>query len=157
VQLRSKFTTFESYANSKTEDVLELLDRGGEKKLIVDHLESGILLSKESGNYDFLAFPAQAQFSPIYTIDTLDYNRDGHLDVLAFGNNTQMKLQLGKSDASYGILLEGDGQGNFKYIDQITSGLDIRGDVRSIGRINDIFLIGINGNSLKAKYLAKDN
>lgn len=35
-------------------------------------------------------------------------------------------------DASYGQLFEGDGKGNFKYISQVVSGLNITGDVKSL-------------------------
>jgi hypothetical protein len=35
-------------------------------------------------------------------------------------------------DANYGQLYEGDGKGNFKYILQTVSGLNITGDVKSL-------------------------
>ena len=35
------------------------------------------------------------------------------------------KLRFGKYDANYGILLQGDGRGNFNYVNQQQSGFNI--------------------------------
>ena len=43
-----------------------------------------------------------------------------------------MCVRLGVMDASYGQLFEGDGKGNFRYISQAVSGLDMTGDIRSL-------------------------
>jgi hypothetical protein len=59
-----------------------------------------------------------------------------------------MCVRLGVMDASYGQLFEGDGKGNFSYVPQNVSGLDMTGDVRSLKVItikgNRYLLTGIN-------------
>ena len=65
------------------------------------------------------------------------------------------KSGLGKFDANYGVLLEGDGKGNFKYIKQSESGFNIWGDVRSCVQINDKIYFGITNRSLIAYKLPK--
>ena len=72
-------------------------------------------------------------------------DQDGSDDVLLCGNDSQMKIRLGKSDANYGVLLKGNGDGNFRYIPQIQSGLQVKGDVRCVIPLQDgAFFFGIN-------------
>ena len=59
-------------------------------------------------------------------------------------------------DANYGMLLEGQGNGKFRYIDQKTSGLKIMGDVRSVIQMEDQLIIGINEDSIKTFRIAKN-
>ena len=56
----------------------------------------------------------QAQLSPVYGIEILDLNGDGHQDILLGGNLYRAKPEVGRYDASYGVCLSGDGKGNFK-------------------------------------------
>jgi hypothetical protein len=48
------------------------------------------------------------------------------------------------------MLLKGDGNGHFRYIIQPQSGFQIRGDVRSVIRINNKLIFGINQDEVKA-------
>ena len=66
------------------------------------------------------------------------------------GNINHARLRFGNCDANYGVLLKGDGKGNFTYINQQQSGLHLRGDVRSVINVNDILLFGISQKDIKA-------
>ncbi len=92
----------------------------------------------------------EAQFSPVFTISVLDYDKDGKSDLLLCGNINHARLRFGKSDANYGVLLHNDGKGNFSYINQQQSGFHLWGDVRSVLYINNILLFGINQNNVLA-------
>jgi hypothetical protein len=94
--------------------------------------------------------PVQAQLSPVFTITAIDYDKDGKSDLLLCGNINQARLRFGKCDANYGVLLKGDGKGNFNFISQQESGFHIWGDVRSVFNINNILLFGINQGDIKA-------
>uniref|UniRef100_UPI003217719A hypothetical protein n=1 Tax=uncultured Arthrobacter sp. TaxID=114050 RepID=UPI003217719A len=50
----------------------------------------------------------------------------------------------GKSDANYGILLTGNGKGQFQYVTQPESGFALTGDVRSVAQLGQTLLFGIN-------------
>jgi hypothetical protein len=80
----------------------------------------------------------------------LDFDKDGHKDLLLCGNISKMKVRIGKMDANYGVLLKGDGKRNFKYIRQLESGFKLQGDVRSVVELNSTLIFGITGQSLKA-------
>jgi hypothetical protein len=85
----------------------------------------------------------------------MDFNGDGKTDLLLCGNNSHTKIRIGKFDANYGLLLAGDGKGNFNYIMQNESGFNIRGDVRSCIQINDQIYFGINSKNLIAYTISK--
>ena len=79
-----------------------------------------------------------------------DFNGDGAVDLLLAGNNRQAKLRLGQWDANYGTLLLGDGTGTFTYVDQARSGFQLKGDVRSIIKVQEKLLFGINQGPVRA-------
>ncbi|MDN3659472.1 hypothetical protein QWZ08_27750, partial [Ferruginibacter paludis] len=51
------------------------------------------------------------------------------------GNFYQSKPEAGIYDASYGLLLKGDGKGNFKAVNESQSGIMVKGQVRNITNI----------------------
>jgi hypothetical protein len=141
--LRSRFTTFNSYADVTLEDIFgkDALHSAGYH--YATHLETTLFLSDRDGKFKTASLPIQAQFAPVHTITVLDFDGDSNKDVLLCGNESQFKLRLGKSDANYGILMRGFNDGTFQYIDQTKSGLLIRGDVRAVVGINNTLLFGI--------------
>ena len=83
-----------------------------------------------------------------------DYNKDGFKDILLLGNTEKARIKIGKIDANYGTLLIGNGKGDFKYVNQLNSGLNIKGAVRDAIQVNSSnLLITINNQSpLLLKY-----
>ena len=78
------------------------------------------------------ALPTAAQLSPMYGIAAEDFDKDGNTDILMGGNFYQSKPETGIYDASYGVMLKGDGKGNFTQLPAQQSGINIRGAVRDI-------------------------
>ena len=67
----------------------------------------------------------------------------------------QARLRFGKYDANYGLLLQGNGKGEFTYIPQAQSGFKVKGDVRCILNVNNTLLFGINQQELAAYKTSK--
>lgn len=153
--MRKRFADFKSYADITMDDLFKESDLKDAGHLLADHMATSCFISNASGKYDLKELPIQVQYSPVYTIDTLDFNHDGNTDLLLCGNNSFTKIRLGKFDANYGVLLAGDGKGNFKYINQMESGFKIRGDVRSCVQIKNNILFGLCGQQLIAYSLKK--
>jgi hypothetical protein len=152
--MRTHFTDYKSYADATMKDVFtaeELKDAG---HLQANCLRTAYFESGKDGKFHEKALPLQAQFSPVYTITTTDYDKDGKDDLLLCGNITHARLRFGKYDANYGVLLKNDGKGNFSYINQQQSGFHLTGDVRSVINISNTLLFGINQSGIKA-YTAK--
>ena len=140
--LRSRFTTFKSYADVTLEEIFkESFPSAGH--LAVNHLETTLFESSTEGKFKVTSLPIEAQYAPVHTITLLDFDDDGSQDMLLCGNESRFKLRLGKSDANYGVLLKGNSDGTFHYINQAKSGFQIRGDVRSVIEINKALLFGI--------------
>ncbi|HEY6978452.1 MAG TPA: VCBS repeat-containing protein [Chitinophagaceae bacterium] len=155
--MRKHFADFQTYADITMDDLFEsnILKNAGH--LVADHMATTCFISNASGKFEVRKLPVQAQYSPVYTIDTMDFNGDGNTDLLLCGNNSFTKIRLGKFDANYGVLLAGDGKGNFRYIKQTESGFHIRGDVRSCVGVNDKIYFGICGEKLIAYTMKKKN
>jgi hypothetical protein len=158
ISMRQKFTTYADYANARLEDIFsnqELEDAG---QLRAETLET-LYLENRGGRFVVRHLPGEAQFAPVYAMTALDYNGDGHQDLLLAGNQSTIRIRMGVMDANYGQLFEGDGRGNFHYVPQPESGLNIRGDVKSMESINvgnkTYLLVGINNFGLAAYQLSR--
>ncbi|SEG04201.1 VCBS repeat-containing protein [Algoriphagus boritolerans] len=147
VSMRSKFTDYASYSKAKITDLFsaEELEKG--LKLEIQSLES--MYFENTGN-GFIprALPRLAQISPIYSILPMDINGDGNMDLILGGNQNHTRIRIGKIDASLGLILLGDGTGNFTSLSPTESGLGIKGDIKSILKLkignSDFLIFGIN-------------
>ena len=144
-KLKQKFNSYEKFAEAQFTDVFskDIID-GLETKSVAE-LRTVVLLS-QSGNkkYQLTQLPIEAQYAPVHLILTSDFNKDGHNDLLLFGNDEKIKLRLGKMDANQGVLLLNDGKGLMKYISQQSSGLNVAGDVRGGLILGNRVLLGVN-------------
>ena len=148
--MRTKFTDYKTYANATMKEIFTSEDMKDAKHLQATDLQTTYFESGADGKFHEKSLPIQAQFSPVFTITAFDYDKDGHTDLLLCGNINHARLRFGKYDANYGVLLKGDGKGNFNYIHQQQSGFHIWGDVRSVLNVNSFLLFGINQGDTKA-------
>lgn len=149
-RMEQRFPTFESYADATIGEVFSSGELSGADRLVAGHAQTSYFEMGPQGKFILKELPIETQYAPVYTITTLDYNDDGHKDLLLCGNINQARIRFGKYDANYGLLLEGDGKGNFKAIPQYLSGFKLKGDVRSVVALDDQIIFGINGDELKA-------
>jgi hypothetical protein len=129
--LRVKFPTFESYSNARLTDLFSAENLKTASVLSASELKT-VYFKNTGSKFEKRILPIEAQFAPVHAIEILDYNLDGNPDFILAGNQNAMCVRLGVMDASYGQLFEGDGKGNFRYIPQAVSGLDMTGDVRAL-------------------------
>ncbi|MGB5665640.1 MAG: RNA-binding protein, partial [Maribacter sp.] len=148
--LRSKFTSYKSYADATLTDIFSSDELKNANKLLANHFQTTLFLSNPQNKFLVSPLPVQSQYSPVYSIAISDFDHDGNKDMILMGNNHNFKLRLGKFDANFGTLLLGDGKGGFQYVNQIKSGLDIRGAVKSSVIIGDQLLIRINKMPIRA-------
>ena len=108
-------------------------------------------LIKEN-KFEQVSLPIQAQYAPVYGITVIDFDDDGNKDILMGGNLYGVKPEFGRYDATYGIALKGDGQGNFDYVTPIESGIRLDGEIRDIHLIkkqdNELLIATRNNDSL---------
>lgn len=148
--MRPRFTDYKSYADATMASAFSAEELKGAGHLQANFFKTAYFESRADGRFQEKPLPLQAQFSPVLTITPLDFDKDGKKDLLLCGNINGARLRFGKYDANYGVLLKGDGRGNFQYINQQQSGFHLQGDVRSVININDTYVFGINQQPAKA-------
>jgi enediyne biosynthesis protein E4 len=147
VSMRSKFTDYASYSKAKMTDLFSVQELEKALRLEIQTLESMYFENTGSG---FLPhpLPLPAQVSPIFAILPMDINQDGHLDLILGGNQSQSRIRIGKMDAGLGLVLLGNGKGNFTPLAPSESGLGIKGDIKSIlnfeSEDSNFLIFGIN-------------
>jgi enediyne biosynthesis protein E4 len=151
--LKKKFLEYHQYANATINDVFTPDQLKDAKVLNVTEQSTLYLQNDGEKGFGKKPLPIQAQYAPVYAITSLDANKDGKKDLLLAGNNSWTRIKYGRYSANHGVLLIGDGKGNFTYIPQWQSGLNIRENVRSLQAVttgNQIQLIfGINNGAAK--------
>jgi enediyne biosynthesis protein E4 len=85
-----------------------------------------------NGKFKTHALPAAAQFAPVNSIIAHDVDEDGNTDLVIAGNEYQTAAVTGRYDASYGLVLKGNGKGIFTPVNILNSGLIIDGDVKDM-------------------------
>lgn len=131
VSLRQKFPTYDSYSDAGLQEILSPEQLQTIKTLKADFFET-VWFENRNGVFVQHSLPIEANYAPVYAIGIEDYNHDGKKDILLAGNIEHTRIKIGKIDASYGVLLAGNGAGSFNYIPQLQSGLKVKGCVRSI-------------------------
>jgi hypothetical protein len=103
------------------------------------------------GHFKLIELPIEAQFSSVNDILIDDFNQDGFKDIVLGGNLYASEVETPRNDAGFGLLLTGNGKGNFKPLSATNSGLFINGDVKNMK------FIKLGKNKKKAIIVAKNN
>jgi hypothetical protein len=150
--LKKKFLKFVDYKDSQLSDIFDKQVISTASMLTCVTLSSGILINTNE-KFVFHAFPRMAQVSPVYDVVVDDFNDDGFRDIILGGNFFEAKPEVGRYDASVGLMLLGDSVLNFRIVPKTTSGIAIDGAIRKIREIktgNRIgYLFGINSDSIR--------
>ena len=120
--MRAKFKDYSSYSKATLGDIFSPNDLKDAKTLKATTLES-VYLENKKDKFEVHKLPDQSQFSPIYAMTLVDYNKDGNMDLILGGNQTAIRIRVGVIDANFGQLFAGDGKGHFTYVPQTKSGL----------------------------------
>ncbi|MEQ1585750.1 MAG: VCBS repeat-containing protein [Cyclobacteriaceae bacterium] len=150
--LKKKYLHFSDYRSKTMADIFTPEQLKESIVLNAYSFETTVFLNKGNG-FEKTTLPAQAQFSPVYSILADDFNHDGNLDLLLGGNLYRAKPETGIYDGSYGLLLTGDGSGRFAAVLSAQSGFSIKGEIRAVKQINyrkkKLVLIGKNNDQLE--------
>ncbi|UTA66316.1 VCBS repeat-containing protein [Emticicia sp. 21SJ11W-3] len=153
--MRTRFPDYASYADATMAEIFtkEELENAG--KLEINTLKTTLFMGSKQGRFQPKELPVEAQFAPIFALAAVDADADGKKDLVLAGNINRGRLRFGKYDANLGLVLKGNGDGQFVALPQTTSGLNLKGDVRSITVVNNQLLFGINQKGIKAYRIGK--
>jgi hypothetical protein len=125
----------EDFANKSIQELFppEFLNRSVVKEFNYD--ASCVALNNGNGNFTIEKLPPMAQLSSVNSISCVDVNNDGKPDLILGGNQFDFLPQFERLDGSFGDVLLNDGKGNFTWVQQRFSGLEVMGEVRDIAHI----------------------
>ena len=130
--LKKKFVKYSDYAEKTIDQIFAPEQLTGATRLYAFTLASAIAINDGKGGFTLQPLPWQAQLAPTYAILYEDFDADGKEDLLLAGNMFEMKPEIGRADGSRGLLMSGDGKGNFTPRTSAVSGLYIEGAVRDM-------------------------
>ena len=127
--LRKQILKNDDYARQTYDSLFTSDVRQSSLSYRATHLESAVLWNNE-GRFELEALPVEAQVSPVFGIAVADFTGDGIDDIWLGGNYYALKPQVGRQDASRGVLLAGSQDKSFRAVPDRASGLRLTGEVR---------------------------
>ncbi|QNF33057.1 VCBS repeat-containing protein [Adhaeribacter swui] len=151
--INKKFTNYKEFPGKTIEEIFDKDELKEAKVLEVNQFESVYLENNGKKQFKVVPLPLEAQVSKIFTFYPTDVNQDGNLDVLLGGNFYGVSMYQGRYDASYGLMLQGNGKGAFKPVMPTSSGFLLNGEVRDIKTLKTatglIYLVSRNNAPLQ--------
>jgi hypothetical protein len=138
--IRKTFQTYDAYSRATLDQII--MDRSN--FLTAEIFESVYIENLGGGKMKVSVLPIQAQFSYVQGILVKDVNNDGEKDIILVGNNFGVDMEVGRSDASHGLVLI-NSKGKFEALSINESGFSTKGyDSRQIIDINDDLIVVTN-------------
>jgi hypothetical protein len=132
--MKAKYLNYKQYALQTVQDVFgdELADA---IRLDARTFASSIVRADGNGGFTVAALPDEAQLAPLYGIGVDDVNGDGHADLLLAGNFDGFRPEIGRTSASEGVVLLGDGRLGWTPVRPAASGFRVPGQTRDLARL----------------------
>lgn len=147
--LRKRYPNYKSFAASTMDSIFSPGERKGAIAYEANYFSSAIIKNEGKSRFTISALPKEAQISVLNGMVVNDFDGDGNLDVLINGNDYGTEPILGRYDAFNGLLLKGDGTGNFIPRSIFQSGIFIGGNGKA--------LVQLRNNSQKLLVAASQN
>lgn len=127
------------------QDVLSADQMKNALRLKATELRSCYFRNDGEGKFTIVPLPIEAQVSVLNGMVADDFDADGNLDLLINGNDFGTDVSIGRYDALNGLLLKGNGKGNFAPLSIAHSGIYLPGDGKALVKLK-----GANNNYLMA-------
>jgi len=154
--IRQKFPTCQSFAEASIEEIFtpEALKKSLHKEAA--DFRTSIILNNGDGTFSLKPLPNLAQIAPVNDIIVKDVSGDGSNDLILAGNFFGTEPETPRYDAGNGLMMQGDGKGNFFPLTVYQSGLVANGNVSdlellTIGKTGyELLVVGNNDAALQA-------
>ena len=156
-QIKTLKKTFPNYNSFKNLDIKKIINKKALSKSIlseVNYLETSILINEGNFNFRKIKIPKSVQFSPIYAIETFDFDYDGDMDIIMGGNLYNVKPEFGRYDASYGIYLENIDGEKFNFYNN-GRGFFVEGQIRDLKVLDDRIYVAKNNSNMEVFQIIK--
>lgn len=139
IAFKARFTNYSSYAVATMDKVLVKDEMEHSLKLSADCLATCFIKNNGNGKFEIKQLPVQAQLSTVFATVADDVDGDNNLDLIINGNDFGTEISTGRYDAFNGLVLKGDGKGNFIPVSMQESGLYIPGDGKGLAWIRSTY------------------
>ncbi|WP_341294277.1 VCBS repeat-containing protein [Catalinimonas locisalis] len=151
--LKRQYSSYTSFAEAKIEDIFSPQQLESAKWLESREMRSCYLENLGNFNFAVKPLPIEAQIGPVYGMLSNDFNQDSYPDLLLTGNSYATEVISGPYDALKGLLLLGDGHGNFQAVSPQSSGFWVDEDAKALTHLHlsdgsELILASQNNDSL---------
>ena len=155
--IKKRFLYASDFAKADLDEIFSEEKLRNSVVLTADYFSNSILMNngnlpdgKPGLNFTTIPLPWQAQLSPYKDAVVINANNDSLPDILMVGNFYDNNIQMGRNDADFGTILLNKGNGQF--ICENINGLQIKGEVRHIKKINiakeEAYILARNNDSI---------
>ncbi|MGV3600682.1 MAG: VCBS repeat-containing protein [Dyadobacter fermentans] len=151
IQVRQRFQEYGKFAETTLTQILKPEELKDALHLSATWMKSSYIENLGNNQFAIRELPVQAQFAPLFGMIADDFDHDGNLDLMLSGNDYGSEVSVGRYDAMYGLVLKGDGKGNFRPLSIGESGYMAPGNMKALVR-----LASANGKYLSATSQNRD-
>lgn len=134
--IHKKFLHYTDYADAQLSDLFTAEQLEKSSSIEVKTTQSAYLQNDGNKKITIKYLPAMAQISAANGLLEADVDKDGKKDVILAGNFYPFRVQLGPLDGAIGLVLKGNGKGDFTPLPYAATGLYLAGDVRTMVTVN---------------------
>ncbi|HET6994830.1 MAG TPA: FG-GAP-like repeat-containing protein, partial [Chitinophagaceae bacterium] len=143
--VKKKYLSYKSFAAASFDKLYSPEEMKGAIKFKANYFQSAYIKNNGNGSFTLSALPRIAQFSSLNGMVTDDWDGDGNLDILINTNDYSTEVTTGRYDALNGLVLKGNGHGDFTPLSMLQSGIYIPGNGKALVKLR-----GTNGKYLVA-------
>lgn len=152
IQVRQRFQEYGKFSDVGIKDIFKPEELKDALVLKANWLKSSYIENLGNGQFKMHELPVEAQFAPIFGMVSEDVDGDGNLDVILCGNDFGSDVSNGRYDALNGLILKGNGEGEFKSINFEKGGYAVTGNAKAMVKLS-----GPNGRVLSITSQNKDS
>jgi hypothetical protein len=141
--IKKRFLTYADFGKATFDKLFTTEELKNSVKYTANYLTSSFVRNNGNGKFSLEPLPYVAQFSAINTMIADDFDHDGNLDICMNTNDFGTDPANGRYDALNGLVMKGDGKGNFRPLTIMESGIYIPGSGKGLAKLKSV-----NGNYL---------
>ncbi len=151
--IKNSFENYDLFASANVFEIYGDLNLNQSLNYEAKTFASSYIENLGDGRFEIHPLPHTAQYSSINDILIEDFNNDGHLDMLFAGNLYNAEVETARNDAGFGLLMLGDGNGQFEVVRKRDSGFFVPYNVKSMASLRGMdsrfILVGCNDDNLQ--------
>ena len=115
--------TYRAFGSASVEEILG--DRIKDVKFLEANTLDSMIFLNRGDHFEGRPLPVEAQFAPAFGLCVADFDGDSRQDVFLTQNFFGVKPEESRYDGGVGLLLRGNGNGDFSAVAPVVSGIQI--------------------------------